>query len=106
MTTKHQIARQAASEINGGASAYLVVLGVLETAAVKVNQLEWNKYDEAIGFDCKYMVYQTGENWNCVKYPNGDSHYRLAEGVSEDNARATAQADYEARILSAIEPCQ
>lgn len=74
-----------------------------EMAGVRVRKLEWDKYDDAFGVCCKYMVYQTGDGWNCVKYPSGDSPYRLAEGVSEHKARAAAQADYEACIMAALE---
>lgn len=72
--------------------------------AVRVKGLEWDRYGEAIGFDCKYCVYETGDGWNCVKYPNGRTYHRLADGVPEHAARAVAQADHEARVLSAIEP--
>ena len=69
---------------------------------ITVKPLEWTRHGEAVGFDCRYTVYEAMDGWNCVKYPHGDSHYRLAESVPEEAAKSAAQADYTARIMSAL----
>jgi len=75
-------------------------------AQVKVKPLVWGKWGEAKGGGAKYSTYESGNNglWNCVCYPHEAEQYRLAHGVTIEAAKAAAQADYEARILAAIEP--
>lgn len=72
---------------------------------IKVKPLEWSRHGEAKGGGAKYNVYEFGGDglWNCVCYPHEETQYRLAEGETEAEAKAAAQADYERRILSAIE---
>lgn len=70
---------------------------------VTVKPLQWSKHDEAVGFDCRYTVYKSGDGWNCVKYPHGQSHFRLAEGVPEQKARDAAYDDYSAQVLAVLE---
>lgn len=95
------------SAFNGSPNSTEMVTTILNAAfaampgpAVKVKPLEWSKYGEAAGFDCRYNVYETGYGWNCVKYPHGDSHYRIAEGVSEEAAEDRI-AELEKRLADA-----
>ncbi|MBM7328755.1 hypothetical protein JS562_37690 [Agrobacterium sp. S2] len=73
---------------------------------VGVKKLEWelvsgDHYAEGAGIH--YNIYETGPDWwNCVTVKPGN--VRLATNVCLDAAKAAAQADYEARILSALEP--
>lgn len=70
---------------------------------VGVKPLEWTKYGEAKGAYAKYTVYESGgSTWNAVCYPYEESHYRLAEGVSEAEAKAAACAHHSTAILSAL----
>ena len=75
-------------------------------SAGKVKALVWGKWGEAKGGGAKYSVYEAGGRglWNCVCYPHEDQQFRLVEGVSQEAAKAAAQADYEDRILSALQP--
>ncbi|WP_448786370.1 hypothetical protein [Brucella intermedia] len=73
---------------------------------VGVKKLEWelvsgDYYAEGAG--THYNIYQTKPDlWNSVTVRPGN--VRLATNVDLEAAKAAAQADYEARILSACEP--
>ena len=73
---------------------------------VGVKKLEWelvsgDHYAEGAG--THYNIYQTKPDlWNSVTVRPGN--VRLATNVDLEAAKAAAQADYEARILSALEP--
>ena len=70
---------------------------------VKVKPLVWGRYGVAMGGGAKYTCYKVRDGWDSVCYPFEGQQYSLAEGVSEQAAKAAAQADYERRILSAID---
>jgi len=95
-------------DLDGCYEGYMAEAKEILTAAlavapgVEVKPLEWTRHGEAVGFDCRYTVYEAMDGWNCVKYPHGDSHYRLAESVTEEAAKSAAQTDYTARIMSAL----
>jgi len=108
-----EAAKQKGRDLSGGmpgafqeACAEIALAGLTAALAVApgvdVKPLEWTRHGEAVGFDCRYTVYEAMDGWNCVKYPHGDSHYRLSESVTEEAAKSAAQADYTARIMSAI----
>jgi hypothetical protein len=72
-----------------------------------VKKLEWNEYeregqieewDASSGFDGYYNI-TLGLNGYLVKMPDDEEEFETLEA-----AKAAAQADYEARILSALEP--
>ncbi len=75
-------------------------------APVRVKKLEWelasgDHYAEGSG--THYNIYETRPDfWNCVTVKPGN--VRLATNVSLEAAKAAAQADYEARIIAALEP--
>ncbi|TIL91411.1 MAG: hypothetical protein E5Y73_17185 [Mesorhizobium sp.] len=81
-------------------SAYLAALGT-HPVPVAVKGLEWkeshyrhNSFVAPTGFGENYVAYKTDEGWRCV----GSDHATL------DAAKAAAQADYDARIRSALAP--
>lgn len=77
-----------------------------QTGAVRVNTLKWEGVLASTPF-CSYSVGDYGDdapNWRWVRseYPYGE---RSDDGYpTEAEAKAAAQADYERRILSALEP--
>lgn len=101
---------------SGGDAGYLapreVVPDMLEAAlsaapvAVKVKQLEWfsagNHFNKGDIFNAELYSAYIGDITNLATLEfDGDI---LGRFVSLDEAKATAQADYEQRILSALEP--
>lgn len=87
-------------------NALTAALPHLPGVGVKVKPLEWelasgDHYAEGAG--THYNIYQTKPDlWNSVTVRPGN--VRLATNVDLEAAKAAAQADYEARILSALEP--
>lgn len=88
-----------------GAGARAALDRLIAEAAPKVKALVWNKHGEAKGGGAKYNVYEAGSKglWNCVCYPHEDAQYRIVIGVSEDFAKAAAQADFERRVMECLE---
>jgi hypothetical protein len=69
----------------------------------KVRKLVWHN-GESKGGGAKYNMYEVRDGlFNCVVYPHEDTQYRIAEKVSDAKAIEAANADYEARILGALE---
>lgn len=72
---------------------------------VKVKALEWDNQGRAICLLGLYLVdiWHAGEGLWRWKGPNGK--WKISNGHwTEEDAKAAAQADYETRILSALEP--
>ena len=69
----------------------------------KVKPLLWRS-GEAKGGGAKYNIYEVRDGlWNGACYPHEEEQYRIGTAVSEQDAKANAQYDYERRILSALE---
>jgi len=116
MITKEELARQAADEIHGGASAYFVVLGALTAAfaampgpAVKVKPLEWTPWT---GSRCyayttigEYTIdIDTDEDMAKTPFVVWAPEESLYHFKNLDDAKHAAQSDYKMRILSALTP--
>ena len=70
--------------------------------AISVRPLEFDRYGNATGYGCKYLIYEVLDGWNAVIYPDDASHYQAASRVPLDEALAVLNADHSGRILAAI----
>lgn len=84
------------------------ILDKLTAAGLRVTPLEW----ENAGFEkCAssaagyHRVFERDGLWRAVIHTRVDAYF-IAECETEEAAKAAAQADYEARILAALEPSE
>ena len=73
---------------------------------VRVKPLEWHGFSSAfIAYTIigDYHVSRCGENWHWY-FEEQDPYLEGTIAASEETATAAVQADYEARILAALEP--
>lgn len=78
-------------------------LAALPAVAVGVRPLVWDRYGNAQGYGCKYMIYEVGTGWNAVLYPSDAANYQIATGVPEVEAVAACDNDHRARLLAALD---
>ena len=79
-------------------------IAALPAVTPKVKPLAWDRYGNAQGYGCKYMVYETRMGWNAVLYPQDAAHFQIATDAPEAEALAACSSDHAARILAALEP--
>ena len=68
-----------------------------------VKPLVFDKYGNAQGVGCSYMMYEVLNGWNAVIYPVDSAHYQLATKVSEKEAIEIINNDHVNRVLNLIE---
>ena len=67
--------------------------------------LEWHDCQDGTSHDngCQYEIEQDGKYWLVIRATTGPGGY-VSHAPTREAAKAAAQADYEARILAAIQP--
>lgn len=78
-------------------------IAALPAVTVGVRPLVWDRYGNAQGYGCKYMIYEVGTGWNAVLYPSDAANYQIATGVPEVEAVAACGNDHRARLLAALD---
>src|SRR5690606_10662841 len=69
-----------------------------------IKPLEFDDNGDTICQIGAYMIYELSPGqWNAVVYPSNGERKRVAEKVQKQDAITAAQADYESRILAAID---
>lgn len=80
----------------------------LKAAGVRVRSLTWGGWGAHWTAYCLsgcYEISETGGRWR-VSFRGAHSNFRLKDCDSLEAAKATAEADYQASILAALETIQ